>query len=312
MTELLKKCRIHCDRRGRCFVAFLALCLACSLGAFDWPEADVLGAGAFALRFGQFRGGHILGSLIFAAPKEVRSSDPGTILAVVRDPEDGSPAFHSTLGNTVILLHADDLLSIYGNLREIILDPREGEIPGGTPLGFSGSSGWQYEAAGTGRGLEFQVADTKHSRLIHPWILMPRLPDEPPLRIYGISVMDKNRESYRLAERPSFPTGIYLFYHDVDPQRIPYRTTLSVNGMETESLTMNMITEREGKHTIQGRHYYTQEELYPDAGVTGTSPGRRMLIGEATLIRGRNMIRISAFNVNNTEESSLSYVVENY
>jgi hypothetical protein len=306
VTELLK------NKWCRRFVAVLALCLACSLGAFDWPEADVLGAGAFALRFGQFRGGRILGSLIFAAPKQVRSSDPGIILAVARDPDDGSPGFYSTLGNTVVLLHADDLLTIYGNLREITLDPSASTVSGGASIGSSGFSGWQYEAAGTGRGLEFQVADTEHSRLIHPRILMPRLPDEPPIRIYGISVMDKNRETYRLAERPSFPTGVYLFYHDVDPQRVPFRTTLSVNGVEAESLTMNMITEREGRHTLQGRRYYTQEELYPDTVTGNPSPGRRMLIGEATLIRGRNMIRISSFNVNNIEESSLSYIVENY
>jgi hypothetical protein len=312
VTELLKKRLTHPAHRGLRLVAFLALCLACSLGAFDWPEADILGPEAFALRFGQLRGGRILGSLIFTAPKQVRSSDPGTILAVARDPDDGSSAFYSTLGNTVILLHDDDLLTVYGNLREITLNPSEGALPAGTPLGFSGSSGWQYEAAGPGRGLEFQVADTIHGRLIHPRLLMPRLPDEPPIRIYGVSVMDKNREIYRLMERPSFPTGIYLFYHDVDPQRIPYRTTLSVNGIEAESLTMNMITEREGRHTVQGRRYYTQEELYPNREITGPSPVRRMLIGEATLIRGRNTIRISSFNINNNEESNVSYVVENY
>jgi hypothetical protein len=76
-----------------------------------------------------------------------------------------------------------------------------------------------------------------------------------------------------------------------------------VNGTDIETITYDMMVERNGKLAIRGKKYYTQEEIYLD--------GQRMILGEVTLLRGRNTIRVAAQNING-EEISAVYVVNNY
>jgi murein DD-endopeptidase MepM/ murein hydrolase activator NlpD len=279
------------------------MALAGALTAFEWPEDRVTNA-SFSAPFGHLRGDTIAGSLIFARPGPVHTSDSGTVLAIVREPESGSDRFYSTLGNMVIVDHQDELLTVYANLETIDLPPGVTEIVTTTALGRSGASAWEASPA----GLEFQVIDVLHSRMINPRILMPRLEDEPPQRIPSISAESKTREVIRIGAATRFPAGVYQLYRDYEPLRIPYSTTVSVNGADIETITYNMLTQRDGRLTIMGKHYYGQDAVYPE-----NPPGtRRALLGEVPLLRGRNTIRILVSNENGLEETSSVYVVENF
>jgi hypothetical protein len=283
-----------------CLAVLLSLA---AVTAFEWPEDTVTNA-SFSAPFGHLRGNTIAGSLLFARPAPVHTSDSGLVLAIVREPESGSDRFYSTLGNMVIVDHQDDLLTVYGNLETIDLNPAATAVVTTTSIGRSGASAW--EAAPV--GLEFQVIDVLHSRMINPRVLMPRLNDEPVQRVIGISAESKNREVTRIGAASRFPAGVYQLFRDYDPLRIPYSTTVSVNGADVETITYNMLTERDGRLTVMGKRYYTQDAVYPP----GLPGARRALLGEVPLLRGRNTIRLLVSNVNGLEETSAVYVVENY
>jgi hypothetical protein len=254
---------------------------------------------SFSSVFAGLRGNMLSGSLVFNSRGEVRAADEGIALAVIRDPVNGSDRFYSPLGNAVAIDHNDDLLTVYGNLGTIALDSVPLDLNIGDVIGVSGSSGWQ----GAENGLEFQVIDVKQERIINPKRLMRPLADERPAQIGGLSAVSKRGENYRILETPSFPTGVYTLYHDFNPTFFPNKTTISVNGTDVETITYDMMGERNGKLAIRGKKYYTQEEIFLGA--------RRMVLGEVTLLRGRNTIRVVALNINGVETGAV-YVVNNY
>jgi hypothetical protein len=268
------------------------------LPAFEWPMNNV-NAFSFSSGFAELRGNMLSGSLVFIARGEVRAADAGIALAIIRDPDNGSDRFYSPLGNAVAIDHNDDLLTVYGNLDTIAPDSVPLDLRTGDVLGFSGASGWQ----GAQNGLEFQVIDVQQERVINPKRLMRPLADEHPARLGGLSAASKRGENYRFTEVSSFPTGLYTLYHDFDWTLLPNTTTVSVNGTDIETVTYDMMVERNGKLAIRGKKYYTQEEIYLD--------GQRMILAEVTLLRGRNTIRVAAQNINGVEVSAV-YVVNNY
>jgi hypothetical protein len=284
-------------------IALLILGAAGIVAAFEWPQRNVT-ASSFASSFAQLRGGLLSGSLVFRAPQEVFASDPVIVLALLREPDDGADSFFSPLGNAVIIDHNDDMITVYGNLRSIDLADNVEYVEGGRLLGVSGVSGWQPIPSSQGtQGLEFQVIDTMQNQVINPRILMPRLEDEAPFRVYGLSLENKRGDIFRLAETAYFPLGVYLLYYEADPQRIPYRTMVSINGTVEETLTYDAITTREGRLAIRGKRYFGKSEMYPD--------GNRMLFGEMPLLRGRNSIRVIVSSLNG-QEGNTTYMVENY
>jgi hypothetical protein len=281
-----------------CFIITLLFAVNALLPTFEWPM-DTVNALSFSSGFGELRGNMLSGSLVFIARGEVRAADDGIALAIIRDPDNGSDRFYSPLGNASAIDHNDDLLTVYGNLEAIVPDSVPFDLRTGDVVGFAGASGWQ----GAQNGLEFQVIDVQQERVINPKRLMRPLADERPARLGGLSAVSKRGENYRLLETPSFPTGLYTLYHDFDRTLLPNTTIVSVNGTDIETITYDMMVERNGKLAIRGKKYYTQEEIYLD--------GRRMILAEVTLLRGRNTIRVAAQNING-EEISAVYVVNNY
>jgi hypothetical protein len=278
---------------------FILLLTALSAAAFEWPQDNVF-ASAIASGFAYLRGGKLSGSLIFTTPAEIKASAEGIVLAVVRPPDDGETRFYSPLGNAVIIDHQDDLITVYGNMETIRLSPQTIEVASGDIFGTSGSSGWR--TAGT--GLEFQAIDVKNKRLINPYPLMPRIGDERIPRIYGVTAVGRQDETFRLSETASFSAGIYTLYYDFDPVLLPYRTSISINGTIEETITYDMLIERNGKLSLRGKRYYTQEEIYLN--------NRQMLLAEVSFLRGRNTITIVSSNMYGVETTSVVYVINNF
>ena len=99
------------------FIIALSLMFAFSTRAFavEWPQED-FNNDAFNSYFGQNVSCRISTSLVFSDPAEVKAINDGKILIVMSDVSDDSEFFPSTLGNSVIVCHDDDLISVYANL----------------------------------------------------------------------------------------------------------------------------------------------------------------------------------------------------
>ena len=91
------------------FVSFFAF-------GFDWPQEEIMSDTFFAY-FAHTRGGVINPSLIFSDSGEIKTSSKGTVTAVLSEHDEDSSLFESTLGNAVILVHDDSLMTVYANLN---------------------------------------------------------------------------------------------------------------------------------------------------------------------------------------------------
>jgi len=267
--------------------------------AFDWPQNETLSDSFFSY-FGQLRGGTIETSLIFKDSSDVKAADKGTVIATIREHGNDFGWFESTLGNAVIIAHANQLVTVYANLDEETIPANVNSVTpviAGTPLGTSGNSGWQE-----GRScLEFQVLDTKNHSAINPRILMPRTGEELPLSLGELSLTDRNGKTSYLSVEHTLASGQYSLYRARQSVAVPYHTTVSINGAVVESISYDMLKADSGYLCVSGNKYYSKEVLYPD--------GRRQLLGQIQLTKGRNTITVAISDILGDKET-LSYKLD--
>ena len=229
------------------FTMFTAINAFC----FDWPQAEV-SKDSFNSYFGQNRGGTLSTSVIFSEPEEVKAAEDGYITVILTENSDDSDFFPSTLGTAVILSHADDLISVYGNLDAETLtlkNENEHTIDGGAIIASSGNSGFQENHG----NLEFKIIDTKNKSAINPKVLMPRAEEELPLSLSGIMIGSKNNDFYDINVYKTFNSGLYKVYFKRNPIAAPYKTSVSINGVIVDQLSYDMITLENNKLCIIGK-----------------------------------------------------------
>lgn len=268
-------------------VFLVSLCFSCSLFAFDWPQEETQ-ADSFYSYFGQLRGSTISSSLIFTDSSDIKSCEDGKVLAVITEHTDDFGWFESTLGNAVILSHNDNISSVYGNIDESSVSENilsSTDILKGTYLGKSGNSGWQEGTS----CLEFQLLDTKNSNAINPRILMPRIGRELELFIQNVTLLDKKGNSYSLNTQRNIPAGTYYIYRERQEVAVPYRTSISLNGIAYENISYDTLNARNGKLCAQGNEDYSVKILYPDE--------KKQLLGQVILTRGRLSLSIAVINI---------------
>ncbi len=246
--------------------------------AFDWPQNEIM-SDSFHSYFGQLRGGRISPSLVFSNTEEVKAAGDGKILALLSEhPE--SELFESTLGNAVILSHADDMLSVYGNLDNLDSLRSKSDVAAGEKLSDISISGWQEGDA----SLEFQVVDLKDGCYINPRILMPRIGDELEIVLHNLTAVNKAGISYTLNSVDSLNAGAYLIYNERQDVAVPYRTSIFVNGVTVESIYYDALYEVNGRLSLKGRGMYSISSVYPD--------DKRILLGEVVIPRGHNELSV--------------------
>ncbi|AEE17088.1 M23 family metallopeptidase [Treponema brennaborense] len=264
--------------------------------AFDWPQTPVY-ADSFYSLFGQLRGTVFGTSLIFTEPEEITAAGDGIVLVEIGGESGEMGWFDSPLGNTVIVAHNDKLLSVYANLETVALDDQAEQVSIGTPLGKSGSSGWQQGKS----SLEFQIVDTKNKTVINPRMLMPHMEAEQPLRLAGITAVSKQGEVFDLRVRRTLPSGVYLLYRERPNTVMPYKTIVSVNGAAVETITFDMLNRNGNRIGVMGKKNYPVEAVYPD--------NTRQLLAEVTFSRGKNTLTVTAADINGTEYP-LTYILD--
>lgn len=263
-------------------IVFVLTLLVIPVFAYDWPQENV-DADKFYSFFGQKRANTISPSLIFAESEVARSTDEGEISVIITEHNDGFNWFESTLGTAVVVNHEDSLSTVYGNLDTDDLNPKLFENPtiaNGQVFASTGNSAWQTDDS----YLEFQIIDTKNENYVNPLILMPRIPQNEQLTISGVVLINKFGGIFNLDNQRNIPSGVYKIYKNRQDKAVPYRTSVLVNGSESERINYDTIGQRESELTIQGRNEYDVSELYPDDNL--------LLLGEIYLPNGNNTVSL--------------------
>ena len=260
--------------------AFSAFC-------FDWPQKETE-SDSFYSYFGQLRGGTIGSSLIFKDNSDIKAADKGKVVALIKEHDNDFGWFESTLGNTVILEHQNQMFTVYANLDEDSVPEdieEKQEVAKGCYLGQSGNSGWQEGQS----CLEFKVFDTKNKTTINPRVLMPRIGKELPLIMGGITLEDKKNVTHYLQWERYLPSGNYLIYRDRQETAVPYKTVVSVNGAAVETISYDTLKESDERLCITGNTAYSKELIYPDS--------KRELLANIMLTHGRNTLTVTIIDI---------------
>ena len=272
------------------FGVFAALSVFC----FDWPQ-DAVSSDSFYSYFGQFRGGKISSSLIFSDCSQVKAADDGRVLAVIAEHDGDMGWFESTLGNAVIMEHADSVMSVYANLdgenmQDSIYD--FADVKKGEFFALSGNSGWQQGTS----CLEFQVIDLLQNSAVNPRLLMPHEGRELPLEVGKISAVAKNGTVYPVWNQMALPSGQYYFYRTLQKSTVPYKTSFFVNGALVERVIYDRLKQHEMKLCVSGNAFYSSEQVYPSADI--------QLLSKVMLSSGKNIITVSLNDILGAEKTS--------
>ena len=230
--------------------------------------------------------------------REVKAADDGRMLAVISE-HDEDELFESTLGNAAIPAHKDSLITAYANLDVENLPSLYSmtDLKSGTSFGTTGTSSWQQ-----GQGcLEFQVLDTKNRTYVNPRILMPRIGKELQLSIKDVTAISKKGVSYDLGTVKTMPSGIYQLYREKQDIAMPYKTTVFINGVVSESLSYDTLSESNGRICVSGKKNYDVSVMYPNE--------EQQFLGEVTLTKGKNSIMVVASDILG-KEKQITYTVE--
>lgn len=260
-----------------------------SAHSFDWPQEEVIQSDQFYSYFGQLRGDTISNSLIFSEPSEIKSADKGTLEIFIKEFNDNTDFFPSTLGNAIIVAHSDNLLTVYGNIdydtinTELLTSSET--IESGTIFGKSGNSAWQQGRS----SLEFQVIDTKNNTAINPRLLMPRVGKELPLYYNEVVLQNKNGRQYNVSTQSTLPSGTYKVYKKRQAVAAPYKTRVAINGTVVDQISYDLLRQEDFQICISGKKNYSKSVLYPNSEL--------QLLGETTLTSGKNALQLTLIDI---------------
>lgn len=250
--------------------------------AFSWPLDDI-SSNNIQSYYGQKRGQNISNSIIFDNPSEVKSIGAGQLLLIMKDDFEDDIFFPSSLGTTIIIGHNDDLVSVYGNLdKTSITEEIQNErfVIESTKLASTGNSGYQTKLS----HLEFQTFDSQKNTSLNPKILMPRTENEVALVIYDIYIQNKQGELFNINEKKSFESGIYRIYQKRNIIACPYKTMISINGVEIDKISYDTMMEENNRNYVNGKKIYTSNDIYPKDDL--------FLLGEAMFTPGKSTLGI--------------------
>jgi hypothetical protein len=222
--------------------------------------------------------------------------------------------FPSTLGNAVIAMHGDGLMTVYGNLENTDAVRNRDTLELGGIIGFSGNSGWQQRAGdGVGfTGTEFQVVDTEEKRLINPLMLLPEIEDKIPPVIKNSIVVNQAGIVYVLSQVKSLPRGAYRLYGSVtdgitaggSAELAPFRTAVIVNGTEVYTSAYEILHQERGRLFLENTKSADFDTMY-------ASSGEQVFLAPVTLSQGRSIISVTVRDISGNEQTvSYNFQVE--
>lgn len=283
--------------RTKSIFASILILAAQSIFAVDWPQ-PVTETTRFSVDFARPYGGTFSTGIVFEEPFSVNATDTADVLITMTDSENLS-MFDSPLGNSIIAINEENLMSIYSNLDEIKISEKDEVIIEGNEIATSGKSGWQKNES----GLEFKIADIQSQSVINPLVLLPKILKTQAPHLYNITLVSKNGISYTLTQNRSIPAGTYsLYFEDYDPQP-PFKVTVLLNGKEAETITYNMLKKIGRNLSIDGKRNYSYDVIYPGRN--------KQLLATASFTKGKTLLVIQTYDLNDNEKN-MNYTLDVY
>lgn len=275
-----------------CVFSLLSGFFALEIGALGMPSDSFICNGFF----GQNRGNVFSKGLIFAEKNTVRASDSGRILTTLEVPQN-MQRFPSTLGNAAVIFHNEGLITTYANLDDVDSLRDRVTVESASVIGMSGNSAWQKQE----EGLHFFVADTVKHTAINPLLLLPHFEDTVAPVIKNITAVLPSGTSYALGQTKSLGQGSYYLYGNAadtinagkNKELSLFYVMITLNGVEVDRIHFETITQKNAQLVLSGVKSFPYLKMYPSADM--------MLLGSVQLSRGKNVINITARDINGNE-----------
>ncbi len=255
------------------------------LQAFEWPQEPIQAQSHFS----EMRGDGFNTSFAFSAPGEVSVAEEGQIVMTINNNQSNMGWFESPLGNTVIVAHKNDMLSVYSNLINVRVNESKRDVHIGDIIGVSGQSAWMQG----NEGLGFQIIDTKMKTLINPAVLMQEVSQSSRVSVQGTTAINRSGEQFSLYNGASLRAGVYTLYMERPETGMIHTCSVTLNGEIKETTSYDTIGQVDSSLVVYGNKSYRYDEIYPEENM--------MRLAELLLSRGTNAIEISLSNAGGTQ-----------
>lgn len=267
--------------------------------ALEWPVSPEIPL----VFFGERDGNAISRGLVFPETDTIRSAGSGTVLITLSENRNLS-GFPGTLGNALVLVHDEDIATVYGNLAS--LDRIEGKesLEAQAVFGPAGEGAW-----GNPGETRFAVLDFAKKTILNPLLLLPALKDTKAPRINDVLAVSTGSQTYTLGTSKYLKQGEYRLYADISDQfdgsradLAPFRITVLVNGKEQIAMPFEILKEDGGKLFLS-KPEFTVENLYADP--------KRIYVGTVVFVRGQTELSIIARDIaDNQKGAQFSLIIE--
>jgi len=260
--------------------------------AFEWPVENP----SFLRLFAQRDEASVSQSLVFKEVDTVRASGYGKHIISI-EKKNSRRFFPSTLGNALVFIDDEGLQSVYANLSDTDLFTSRKETESGSIIGHTGNSAWTEE-----KSLIFQVADVRNNVLINPLLFMPEIEEkiQPQIKntvLAGTDNQPINLENIKKIKQGSYNlySSVYDFIEKDGPSLVPFRITVSINGMNIADLPFEVLSS-DGKSLYLKNKETSLSLLYQKDGA--------IHLGKINLPSGKIELIITAFDKSGNEKSA--------
>lgn len=259
--------------------------------AFEWPVENP----SLLRLFAQKDEASVSQSLVFKEVDAVRASGYGKHIISIEE-KNSRRFFPSTLGNALVFIDDEGLQSVYANLSDTDLFTSRKETESGSIIGHTGNSAWTEE-----KSLIFQVADVRNNVLINPLLFMPEIEEkiQPQIKntvLAGTDNQPINLENIKKIKQGSYNlySSVYDFIEKDGPSLVPFRITVSINGMNIADLPFEVLSS-DGKSLYLKNKETSLSLLYQKDGA--------IHLGKINLPSGKIELIITAFDKSGNEKS---------
>lgn len=260
--------------------------------AFEWPVENP----SLLRLFAQKDEASVSQSLVFKEVDAVRASGYGKHIISIEE-KNSRRFFPSTLGNALVFIDDEGLQSVYANLSDTDLFTSRKETESGSIIGHAGNSAWTEE-----KSLIFQVADVRNNVLINPLLFMPEIEEkiQPQIKntvLAGTDNQPINLENIKKIKQGSYNlySSVYDFIEKDGPGLVPFRITVSINGMNIADLPFEVLSS-DGKSLYLKNKETSLSLLYQKDGA--------IHLGKINLPSGKIELIITAFDKSGNEKSA--------
>ena len=260
--------------------------------AFEWPVENP----SLLRLFAQKDEASVSQSLVFKEVDAVRASGYGKHIISI-EKKNSRRFFPSTLGNALIFIDDEGLQSVYANLSDTDLFTSRKETESGSIIGHAGNSAWTEE-----KSLIFQVADVRNNVLINPLLFMPEIEEKIQPQIKNTVFIGTDNQPINLENIKKIKQGSYNLYSSVydfiekdGPSLVPFRITVSINGMNIADLPFEVLSS-DGKSLYLKNKETSLSLLYQKDGA--------IHLGKINLPSGKIELIITAFDKSGNEKSA--------